>query len=373
MDNKAQVIAVIFLMVLIFYLMSVLSSLLVPLAFALLAAVTFQPLIYFLKRKKTPVWLILPLVSIISLALLFGIFNIILETSSSIAEQQAFLLQRLEIKLNDILFWTNSLTNMDLNAKSFFAELKNNIGAGWMTQTAGGVAQGIGVFSSSFTMFALYYVFLLAGMTNYRSYLIYVGGENYQPLLITYEKIQSSVNRYMIIKTLISLITAIFVTVICYIFGLKFPLFWGFIAFLLNFIPSIGSILATIFPTLMAIIQFDSLETIVLVVALLGSVQMLMGNVIEPKVMGTSLRLNTLTVLFGLVFWGYLWGVSGMILAVPLLVIIKLIFEQFPSFSIISRIMGYPDKEEVENIKRMEKVREKEDSENNEKGEKNAT
>ena len=125
--------------------------------------------------------------------------------------------------------------------------------------------------------------------------------------------------------------------------NLNFAFFFGFIAFLLNFIPSIGSILATIPPFMMAFIQFDTLQPVVLLLLILSTIQMVMGNLVEPIITGDRLKLNTLTVIFGLVFWGYIWGLAGMIISIPLLVLLKLIFEHFPDTQIFARIMGSPD------------------------------
>jgi predicted PurR-regulated permease PerM len=128
------------------------------------------------------------------------------------------------------------------------------------------------------------------------------------------------------------------------IFGIKFAVFWAFLAFIFSYVPNIGSTLSTILPILMAVIQLDSIESLLIFAILLVAMHFVMGNVVEPIIMGNRLRLNTLTVLFGLVFWGYIWGIPGMILSVPLLVIMKIILERYPEVSIIGRVMGYPEK-----------------------------
>jgi predicted PurR-regulated permease PerM len=294
-----------------------------------------------LKKIKTPKWLILPTVSIITLGVIYGLFSIILQTGSEISSQQDYLLERLDQRLASILTWINVSTGLNLEFKNILDEA---LKSGWLTKAAGGIASRVGSFTGSFVMFALYYVVLLSGMSEYSSYFKHVGGENSEALIKDFEKIQRSIYSYMGIKTLISLGTGILATIICLIFGIKFPLFWGFLTFILNYIPSIGSIIATIPPVLMAVIQYDSFKPIIFLLILLIGVQMVMGNVVEPKIMGNKLRLNTLTVIFGLVFWGYLWGITGMMVSVPLLVLLKLIFEQIPALAIVSRIMGYPEK-----------------------------
>ena len=146
------------------------------------------------------------------------------------------------------------------------------------------------------------------------------------------------------IKTILSLIVGLLTYLVCIFFGVKFAMFWGFIAFVLNFIPAVGSILGTIMPILMGVIQLDSISDIGIMSIFLFVMHFTIGNIVEPIVMGGQLRINTLTVLFGLVFWGFVWGIPGMILSVPLLVIMKIILERSPSTEMIGRLMGYPDK-----------------------------
>lgn len=192
-------------------------------------------------------------------------------------------------------------------------------------------------------MFFLYYVVLLIGFTDYDLYIAHVKGDTDSRLIENMSRIQGSILSYLMIKMLISLLTGILVYLTCLFFDLNFAFFFGFIAFLLNFIPSIGSIIATIPPVLMAFIQFDTFQPVIFLLLILSSIQMVMGNLVEPIITGDRLKLNTLTVIFGLVFWGYIWGLAGMIISIPLLVLLKLIFEHFPDTQIFARIMGSPE------------------------------
>lgn len=343
----------IFLFVLIIYLLSVLSSILIPLVLALLFAILFQPLVQLLKKMKAPNWVVLPVVSIITLAILFGIFQILLETTTNIMEQQDYLLDRLEMRANDTLQWINSITGLTFSSSNFFEEISKMLDKEFLSSAAGQIASGVSSFTGSFVWFSLYYVFLLAGLADYEKYVHYVAADVSENgnLVRNLQKIKSSVLSYMLVKTGVSLATGIFVTITCLAFGIKFAFFWGLLTFLLNYIPSIGSIIAVIPPTLMAIIQFDSIKIILVLLLILASIQFLLGNVVEPRIQGGTLRINTLTVLFGLVFWGYIWGIPGMMLSVPLLVILKIIFEYFPSLNILARIMGSPPKEGEEEPK----------------------
>jgi predicted PurR-regulated permease PerM len=115
---------------------------------------------------------------------------------------------------------------------------------------------------------------------------------------------------------------------------------WGILTFLLNFIPSIGSVVATILPITIAFIQFESYLTIFLVAVLLIVVQFTMGNLIDPRVVGDSVNLSPLVVLFSLIFWGWLLGIVGMFLAVPLSVVLKIVFENISDLRFLSVLMS---------------------------------
>ncbi len=141
---------------------------------------------------------------------------------------------------------------------------------------------------------------------------------------------QSDIQTYISIKTLTSLATGILSYLILIIVGVDYAEFWGFTIFMLNYIPTIGSIVATVFPALLALIQFDTVYPFAMVAVGLTVVQVLIGNLVEPKLMGSSLNLSPLVVLLSLVLWGSVWGIVGMFLSVPITVMIMIVLAQFP-------------------------------------------
>jgi len=141
-------------------------------------------------------------------------------------------------------------------------------------------------------------------------------------------EIDKSVRRYIVLKVGTSAATGILVGIILSLFGLDLAVVFGILAFFLNFIPSIGSIIATLLPIPIAIIQFDSAWPILGVFAFPGLVQMAIGNGIEPVIMGQRLDLHPITVLLALLFWGLLWGVVGMLLAAPMTAVIRIVLDR---------------------------------------------
>ncbi|HRP01807.1 MAG TPA: AI-2E family transporter [Candidatus Kapabacteria bacterium] len=335
---------VFFAVVLLFYLLKELAAILLPFILALLIALIVQPLIIFLNERKIPNWLVFPFVTIISLSVLLFIALIIADTASQIYYQRDFLLAKLLSKTDYLLILVNNTFHLKLDTTLVVSEIYQSIDSGALKTILASLAGGLGSLFSSAIFFSLYYIMLLAGMTKYKEFLSYVGATKKDSVISEYEHLQKSVYSYMVIKTLINLGIGLVTILLCWLFGIKFAIFWGFIAFIFHYIPNFGAIAGVALPSLMAFIQLDNLENFILFVLILAVVHFSTGNIIEPIIMGNKLRLNTIFVLLGLVFWGYIWGIPGMILSVPLLVIIKIILEKSQEFSIFGRLMGYPDK-----------------------------
>lgn len=146
-----------------------------------------------------------------------------------------------------------------------------------------------------------------------------------------FHRISNAVNKYFTVKTEVSLLTGVISYVLLLILGVDFPVLWAFIIFVLNYIPYVGSLVATLLPSIFSIFQFASFWPFVYVFLIIESVQIIVGNYIEPKLMGRTLNLSPLVVLISLSFWGSIWGILGMILSVPIVSVIIIISAQFPS------------------------------------------
>jgi predicted PurR-regulated permease PerM len=157
------------------------------------------------------------------------------------------------------------------------------------------------------------------------------------------DSIVHQVMKYLSTKFLLSLATGLVVGVGLQLVGLEFAVFWGLIQFILNFIPVIGSIAVGAWATLFALLQFWPEPTpIVLTGLIMLGVNQLIGNVLEPKIMGDNLGISPLAVLLSLTIWGYLWGFAGMILAVPMMVIVKIVCENVPVLEPVAVFLSSP-------------------------------
>jgi len=327
------------------YFVSVLSSMLIPLALALFLAILVQPILAWFERKSWPFGLSVVAISSSTFFILYLFSLIIVGTFKSLVNEKEKLLTQINGKLDNILNWINTKTNLTLDAEGVTDILSEMISTDWIIKSTGSFAGTftnlVGDFSSLLFMTVLYFVALLGGILKYEQYIHYLEeGKDDSNLLKGFEQVKNSIVTYIKIKFLMSVCTGLGYAIVCWLFGIEFSPFWGFLAFVLNFIPTLGSIIATIPPLLLSLVELDSFGLVVFFLIVLFAIQMFFGNVVEPRLTGASLSLNTITVIFGLVFWGYLWGVTGMLLSVPLMVLAKVILDQFSETKIVVRLMG---------------------------------
>lgn len=330
------------LAILLIYLASVLSTLLIPLVLALFIAILLHPVLLWFERKRWPFALSLTVVWATTLGLLWLFGTLIYQTALSIAEQKDYLLAQIDSKLEGMLVWVNNLPNVDVQADNFVELLGYFMSFDMILASSGEFAGILGSFTGLFFMTVFYLIGLLGGILQYEKYINYLsqGGSSEDKMLTAFEQVKSSIVTYMKVKFIISFLTGLGYYLVCLLFGIKFSLFWGFLAFILNFIPTVGSIVATIPPLLLAFIQFESFGAMLIFLILLLAIQNVMGNIVEPRMTGNKLSLNTIVVILGLVFWGYLWGVTGMILSVPMLVLTKVILSRVPDAQLFVRLMS---------------------------------
>ncbi len=177
----------------------------------------------------------------------------------------------------------------------------------------------------------LYAVFVLLEETYFADKMkqMFVGEQHYERFNAITSKIEDSIANYLKLKTFVSLLTGVLSYLALLFIGVDAPGFWAFLIFILNFIPTIGSLVATLFPAVFCILQFGEFSHGLLVFAIVGSVQLVVGNFVEPRVMGSSMNISPLVTIAALSFWGLIWGITGMILSVPITVVMIIIMSQF--------------------------------------------
>lgn len=223
-----------------------------------------------------------------------------------------------------------------------------NFNVSWMLRTAQTITGRLNT-TMSFWIVVMVYVILgllevddfgrkLRGMRNRETSQVLLGGA-----MATARKIR----RYMLVRTWMSVITGVLVWAFAKLIGLQLAEEWGFIAFLLNYIPFLGPLVATLFPTLFAMTQFGSWQAMLGVFACLNLIQFTVGSYIEPRVAGSALSISPAMVLFSVFFWSYLWGVFGAFIGVPITIAFLTFCAQHPSSLWLAELFGSPEKDEV--------------------------
>jgi len=207
-----------------------------------------------------------------------------------------------------------------------------------ISQTAGTLSNGL---SATF-MVIIYAMFMFTEESNFSEKITNVIEDdvNREHVREALSEIDSSTMNFLGLKTLIGLITGGASYLILYFMGIDGALFWALLIFLFNYIPFVGSLIATLFPSLFAIFQFGDLYHPLMIFGLIEVVQILVGNVLEPRVMGKSLNLSSLVVIISLSFWSALWGIPGAFLSIPLTVVMVIIFKQFKPTIPIAKILS---------------------------------
>ena len=294
---------------------------------------------------KIPYWLALTTAVLVVVGLMVGFIFVIVDTVGDVVKD----VPRYEARLTEIFSWIADKTgqeNMSFNTLDESFKIKEKIRGGLGTFAAS--VQGV---LSEFFLIALYIVFLFAAQSTFPKKMddLFPNVERRAQAAKVGERIRASIEKYLSVQTIISLLQ----TVISYIgmtaLGLDNALFWALVIFVLNYIPIVGGLLAVLFPVLFAIVQFDSPGRIAILAGVLFGAQTIIGNTIQPKMMGDSMNLSALVVILALSVWGALWGGVGAFLSAPLTVIIMIILAQFPTTRWIAVLLsanGDPDMED---------------------------
>lgn len=325
----------------VLYLLFLLQDLLIPLMLAMFIALLLQPALIWFEKRKFPLWLSVSIIWLILITLFAIIGTIIYKTGMQIFSEKDFIVSQVKIKMAVLLELYNKITGKELDLEATIDNIFSSISSETLMHNSGSIFGTLGTLFEEFLLTAVYLALILSGIMKYENYLHYLGGADRSLKYIkAFEDVKNSIVSYMKVKFLISFLYGIGVAVICKLFGLQFAFFWGFIGFIFNFLPVIGAIIGLIPVFIMGLIQFDSVYTAIILNFTAYGFHFLLASVIEPIFMGKRTSLNTITVITGLLFWGYLWGIFGMFLSVPMMVLTKVILSQIEGTEVFVRLMG---------------------------------
>lgn len=200
-----------------------------------------------------------------------------------------------------------------------------------LRRLAAGFAGAAAAFAGNFGVIVIYVLFLLAEQHSFDAKIdaLFPDAEHREDVRELLHRMQTQIQTYLAIKTLMSIVTGFISYLVLVAVGVDFAVFWGFVIFLLNYIPTVGSLLGIILPALLTLVQFPTIGPFIGVLAGIGVTQLVIGNFVEPRLMGTQLNISPLVVILSLALWGSIWGIAGMFLCVPLTVILMIAFSYF--------------------------------------------
>ena len=308
---------------------------LVPLALACFLAVLAAPAVIWLQSRRVPEMGAVLVVVVMMGGLMGGIVALVGGSINAFADA----VPRYQARLDELF---SSAVDLAEAQGLSLGMLRDAIQPGAAIGLAG---RAVGQFASVLSNAALVMltvVFILFEVTVIPAKLRLALGDP-DADLGRFTKVVDEVNAYVVIKTYVSAATGIVAGVFVAVVGVDFPILWGLFAFLFNYVPNIGSIMAAIPPVLLALIQFGPGEAAV-VAGGYTAINLVAGNVVEPRLMGNKLGLSTLIIFLSLLFWGWLWGPIGMLLSVPLTMIVKIMMEHSSQFRAVAVLMGGPPK-----------------------------
>ncbi|WP_461481063.1 AI-2E family transporter [Porticoccus sp.] len=296
------------------------ETLLVPFLLSVFIALIFSPLLAWLKRHRVPNAIAICL--IIALVVLAGwLIGILVGASINDFRQNLPQYQeRLQQMSGGSLTWLSE-RGMTLDME----QMRQSFDPGKVMQLAGNTLSSFGNVMTNAFMILLTVIFILAEEVGFSDKLQAARqdtGATREALV----RFTQSVNSYLSIKSLLSLLTGVLVMIWLWILGVDYPVMWGLLAFLLNFVPTVGSIIAAVPAVLLALIQHGPLSAGLAALGYLV-VNVAIGNALEPRVMGRGLNLSPLVVFLSLVFWGWVLGPVGMLLSIPLTIMVKIALE----------------------------------------------
>lgn len=287
---------------------------------------------------KIPYWFALSIALLTVVAGIVGIILIIADTAQDIARDAP----RYQERLNEIFVWVKTvLRQPDLQISKLTQGLD-------IRAFLSGFASSIQGVLSEFSLIALYVVFLFVAQSGFSKKMedLFPNPQKRRQAAKVGARIRTSVEKYVGVQTVISLMQTVISYIAMTVVGLDNALFWALVIFILNYIPIVGGLAAVALPVLFAMVQFSTPTPIVFLAAVLFGAQFVIGNTIQPKMMGDSMNLSALVVVLSLTLWSALWGGVGAFLSAPLTVIIMIILAQFSTTRWIAVLLsadGHPD------------------------------
>jgi len=318
----------------------ILSGMLIPFVVAGLLSILYKPLIGQLRKWHVPLAVCLLIVLVITAGALWGMYLVASYGVTTAIEKAPLYSERFATLVQEFNAFMRR-TSVQFYGRSGALKLETLMSSGSIVSVMSQFLGGALTFVGDSVLVLLFLVFLILGGDTFSNKLIAIFKDS-ETFAVTdvITNVNLRVRRYLGVKTLLNVSVGLVTWVTLTLFGVDFAEVFGLMSFLLLYIPNVGSFFATVLPALVTLVQFGSVSYAAIVTVTLIVEFNIIGNLIEPKILGDSLDLSPVLVLFSLLFWGFLWGPVGMILSVPIMAILKTIFEAIPATRPLSILMG---------------------------------
>jgi predicted PurR-regulated permease PerM len=338
-DTKTtNILLLIIVIPIVFYLLKTLSFILIPLILSMFIALLFLPLMRWLRKRKMPKGISIFIVFLIIIGVLFIAAELINLSSKEILSSKNVFFDKAEIKLSALINYIESTfgINRPEGQKAFSYYFQNDS----LMKNFGSTLDFVGS-TISMTLTTLFFTILwLAESINFQKVLNSTILKQKHSSVKVFMKVENDLIKFMKVKFLISLGTGIGIGLACYLFDVSFPIFWGLFAFVINFLQMVGSFVSVILLSIFAFVELDPTSTLFFFILSITMVQVLFGGILEPIFMGKSFSINVITILVMLMLWGFIWGIPGLIMSIPITVFVKIILEQYPKTKTIANLMS---------------------------------
>lgn len=330
---------------LVFYLLKLLSFIFIPLISSMFIALLFLPLMRWLSRRNVPRLLsIMIVISLIAIGVFIGIELVQLSSKQILSNNSGFF-GKAEVKIHDLMLYLQEKFGIVYESEG------NIIGQFFQKENIGSTFDFIRKFLTNILMITFFTILWLSESINMHKVMNNTILKRKHTSIKAFMKIEKDLITFIKVKFLVSLLTGIFTGLACVFFDVSFPIFWGLFAFLINFVQMVGSFISVILLSIFAFVELDPTSTLFFFILSITGVQVLFGAILEPIFMGKSFSINVITVLIMLMLWGFIWGIPGLIIAIPITVFMKIILEQFPGTKVIASLLSGPERS-IKSIKK---------------------
>ncbi len=332
----------------VFYVLKIMSFIFIPLALSMFISVLFLPLMRWLQKRKIPRGVNVGIVILIVVFVFWAVVKIMILSSVQVVGHSEAFLSKAKIKIDELIINIESLIGGGvISSDELFSRVIQNV------DMASKFGPTIEYFRGTITMFmmtAFFVILWLAESINVQQIIKSMMTKREYASVKTFMEIEKNLIMFVKVKVIVSFLIGLGVGLSCYFFNVSFPIFWGLFALLAVYIQMIGPIVQIVLLALFALVELDfTTKYLFFMLSVLG-VHILVGSVLEPIFMGKSFSINVITILIMLMLWGYIWGIPGMVLSIPITVLVKIVLEQFPSTKGLAILMSGKSEFEKNNL-----------------------